>query len=470
MGDESSIEPSYRILAVTDNIVKAGAIRRELKMKGYGVDAFSFYADFNAEDYGLAVVDVLNYRKGIDLVEKLNESKNPIPIVALTGDKPSDNEIRDLMSRNICAYLQGSSLGSAGFLTNLVYRIRAKNPLSRGKKIELADLHNYLSLGNFLSLDDDKRIHESLKELFGDQKYNLICTDNEQSALANLRKYKTNVMLLDLVLNGPGNVRGIKIAERLGPNLPHTKLAMLTGHKDYADSDRLENFIDAYFTKPYRNDELIKEINILNHDRISKLQSNLNTRDPKFYIILAPNGTGKDTIGDGVASLLHDIGKIVTSTSRIPVEGEIQGIHHYFGLTGDISEYLIISEYRQDQRIGISNSEIERWRRFGMDSLCYYAPENPLREIQILKEKWGEMVVTIGLLPYTWEDLRKRVADRGKEEVNEEFIKSQWETYNSMRDEFDHFFTSGYTKDEWEIFNLIGSVIHFIESYRDIKK
>ena len=144
-------------------------------------------------------------------------------------------------------------------------------------------------------------------------------------------------------------------------------------------------------------------------DRLRKV------RKGAMFIVEAPSGTGKGTV---IKELLKNDSNIkfsVSVTTRPPREGEVEGVDYYFVTDEQYNEFLAqdaFYEYVDSQygsRYGTLRSEVDSFINVGQDVLF----DMDWAGARQMREKAGDDVVTIYLLPPSIKELRKRLEGRG---------------------------------------------------------
>ena len=156
--------------------------------------------------------------------------------------------------------------------------------------------------------------------------------------------------------------------------------------------------------------------------------SNHATGKGVLFIISGPAGSGKTTICDGLMGK-ESLQRIVTSTTRNPREGEIDGEDYHF-LTSDIFktkiqegafyEYATVhNNYYGTERMAILNPILE-----GQNLLLNI----DVQGAKTIKEKASEdealngHIVTIFIMPPSLEELNARLQNRGTDS-DEEIVR-----------------------------------------------
>lgn len=137
----------------------------------------------------------------------------------------------------------------------------------------------------------------------------------------------------------------------------------------------------------------------------------------KLIIFTAPSGAGKTTI---VKSLLEKFDKLflsITYTTRIPREGEMNGIDYNFIDVSKFREkikedfFLEWEEVYENQFYGSSKKIIDENHSKGIITMMIIDVKGALK----IKEIYGDDALTVFVKVSDLESLRKRLVDRGTE-------------------------------------------------------
>ena len=139
-------------------------------------------------------------------------------------------------------------------------------------------------------------------------------------------------------------------------------------------------------------------------DRLRKV------RKGAMFIIEAPSGTGKGTVIKELLKNDKNIKFSVSVTTRQPRPGEVEGVDYYFVTDEQYDEFLkqdAFYEYVDSQygsRYGTLRSEVDSFINVGQDVLF----DMDWAGARQMREKAGDDVVTIYLLPPSIKELRRR--------------------------------------------------------------
>ena len=138
-------------------------------------------------------------------------------------------------------------------------------------------------------------------------------------------------------------------------------------------------------------------------------------RKGAMFIIEAPSGTGKSAVIKEILKRDSNIKFSVSVTTRHPREGEVEGVDYYYVTDEQYNEFLAqdaFYEYVDSQygsRYGTLRSEVDSFINVGQDVLF----DMDWVGARQMREKAGDDVVTIYLLPPSIKELRRRLEGRG---------------------------------------------------------
>ncbi|HID79595.1 MAG TPA: guanylate kinase [Aquifex aeolicus] len=137
------------------------------------------------------------------------------------------------------------------------------------------------------------------------------------------------------------------------------------------------------------------------------------------YILSAPSGAGKTTVGNLLLREVPYLEKVITVTTRSPREGEKHGVDYYFLSEDEFLKKIEKGEFLEWARVyryyyGTPKSEVERILSQGKDALLIIDVQGAFQ----VKEKFPN-AVSIFLLPPSLGELKKRLTLRGEREIEE---------------------------------------------------
>ncbi len=149
-------------------------------------------------------------------------------------------------------------------------------------------------------------------------------------------------------------------------------------------------------------------------DRLKKV------RRGAMFIIEAPSGTGKGTVAKELLRQDPNIKFSVSVTTRQPREGEVDGVDYYFVTDEQYDEFLTQDAFYEHvdsqygPRYGTLRSEVDSFINVGQDVLF----DMDWAGARQMREKAGDDVVTIYLLPPSIKELRQRLINRGTDSMD----------------------------------------------------
>lgn len=123
-----------------------------------------------------------------------------------------------------------------------------------------------------LIVEDDLEIQELIKYFFEKENYKVDKTDDGLKALKILKKEKSDVIILDLMLPGIDGKNFAKIVRSLPEEYGNPKIIMVTAKTEIEDVlEGLEIGADDYLKKPFDPRELVLRVKkLLKEDKQEK--------------------------------------------------------------------------------------------------------------------------------------------------------------------------------------------------------
>ncbi len=164
-------------------------------------------------------------------------------------------------------------------------------------------------------------------------------------------------------------------------------------------------------------------------------------RKGAMFTIEAPSGTGKNTVINEILKNDPNIKFSVSVTTRKPREGEVDGVDYYFVTDEQYDEFMAQDAFYEHvdsqygPRYGTLRSEVDSFINVGQDVIF----DMDWAGARQMREKAGDDVVTIYLLPPSIKELRQRLINRGTDsmEVIEQRMGIIYEKIKHW-DEFDY--------------------------------
>ena len=140
-----------------------------------------------------------------------------------------------------------------------------------------------------------------------------------------------------------------------------------------------------------------------------------------LFVLSGPSGVGKSTVGISLINFLgrDKIRRVVTTTTRPPRAGEVDGVDYFFVSKerflskikdGVFLEYAITN----DEYYGSSTSDILSTLESGIDALLTIDVKG-VEQILKVRDEIPFKIVTIFLFLENFDELRKRIENRGSE-------------------------------------------------------
>jgi guanylate kinase len=137
----------------------------------------------------------------------------------------------------------------------------------------------------------------------------------------------------------------------------------------------------------------------------------------KMVIVSAPSGAGKTTIVKHITDRIPSLGFSVSATSRLPRTGETDGADYYFlssdefRIKIDNNEFVEWEEVYPGQFYGTLMSEVERM--WGLNRHIIFDVD--VKGGINLKNRFGDVAISVFIMPPSIEELKKRLLLRGKD-------------------------------------------------------
>ena len=182
-----------------------------------------------------------------------------------------------------------------------------------------------------------------------------------------------------------------------------------------------------------------------------------------LLILAGPAGSGKTTLCDRLVDENGHLERVVTCTTRAPREGEIDGVDYYFFSDdqfdakvedGEFLEWAHVHTYRY----GTLKSTIEAKLEDDVDLVMNIDVQGvaSVQEAARNQPMIGQRLVTVFIMPASFDELRERLRGRGKDDELEiscriESAEKEIEQWRS----FDYLLRS---KSKAEDFSAIASI------------
>ena len=177
-----------------------------------------------------------------------------------------------------------------------------------------------------------------------------------------------------------------------------------------------------------------------------------------LLIISGPAGSGKTTLCENLlAEFGSSIQRVVTTTSRDPRPGEVDGVDYHFITVAEFEEGIRHGDFIEWARVhgryyGSERTTILRMIRSGRDVLLNIDVQGA-RTFRERAHDFAELegrIRTIFIRPRSLEQIRERLVGRGADDEAE--IRRRLQTALTeirMAETFDHVITSGSRQEDW---------------------
>ena len=133
-------------------------------------------------------------------------------------------------------------------------------------------------------------------------------------------------------------------------------------------------------------------------------------------VVTGPSGSGKTTITRGVVVSCSDlVGKVITTTTRLPREGERQGVHYDF-LSPDVFDAGVCAgefiEHQKHYGFRYGTRRIRLMETFGEHRVALVCLD-PVGALALQKVYRDTPMLSIFIQPANLSELAERMVDRG---------------------------------------------------------
>ncbi len=179
----------------------------------------------------------------------------------------------------------------------------------------------------------------------------------------------------------------------------------------------------------------------------------------KLFVISGPSGVGKDTLAAEVQEAVPDVERVVTTTTRAPRPGEIDGTHYRFISAGEFDKRIREDGFLEwatvhGNRYGSPRQSVLNALEEGKSLILAVDVQGAKR----IKEKMRE-AVTIFIAPPSLKELANRLTGRSTEGVAE--ITRRLE---AAREELEHVDDYDFVVVNTKLKKAAGELIEIIKS------
>ncbi len=147
-----------------------------------------------------------------------------------------------------------------------------------------------------------------------------------------------------------------------------------------------------------------------------------------LFVVSAPSGTGKTTVVEGLVGTVPDVVVSRSYTSRLPREGEVDGVDYHFVGSETFEEMIKAGKFLESatvfgHRYGTSVGDTENYLRQGKDVVLVIDVQGV---VQIRQQ--GNEMKSIFVMPPSFDELEKRLRGRSGSGASEEDLRWRIET------------------------------------------
>ena len=180
------------------------------------------------------------------------------------------------------------------------------------------------------------------------------------------------------------------------------------------------------------------------------------SREGLLVIVCGPSGVGKGTILSALMERNGNVRYSISATTRSPRQGEKDGVNYFFKTREEFEEMIkndALVEWDEycGNFYGTPKSYVEQTIKQGYDVILEITVEGALN----VKKKYPDCV-TIFLLPPSFEELRRRIINRGTEDeeiISKRLAVAKWEI--EQVDQYDYVVINDYVEKTADCLNHI---------------
>ena len=95
-----------------------------------------------------------------------------------------------------------------------------------------------------------------------------------------------------------------------------------------------------------------------------KPQTSEQAKTPVLIVIAGPAGSGKSTLCDRLVAEVTEFSRVITTTTRLPREGEVNGVHYHFFAPDEFERRVAAEEFLEWAQVHASTGD-KRYRQYG---------------------------------------------------------------------------------------------------------
>lgn len=187
-------------------------------------------------------------------------------------------------------------------------------------------------------------------------------------------------------------------------------------------------------------------------------------RSSLLLLIAGPAGSGKTTLCDRLLKEFSPgLQRVITSTTRVPREGEIDGVAYHFFNEAEFLKKVQVGEFYEYARVhsgyyGTPKTAIRDKLSQNIDLVLNVDVQGAasFRDIAQADLVFGEQLVSVFVQPASLLQIRERLEHRGKdsiEEIERRLVTAEQEVV--LKDHFDHVIISGTKEEDYQAFRAI---------------
>ena len=179
---------------------------------------------------------------------------------------------------------------------------------------------------------------------------------------------------------------------------------------------------------------------------------------PVLLVLSGPSGVGKTTVAQRLLSRNEHLARVVTCTTRVPREGEVNGVDYHFLDEVEFMRHVGSEEFLEHAEVygnlyGTMKSSVCEMLPSGLDVLLVNDVQGAMTISMMADQdaKLNEALTTVCLMTNGVNKLRKRLKMRNEDDL--ETIEERLaiaEAEMEQKDCFDHVVVSGTKDEDWK--------------------